>query len=277
MTTTPKSDSFVQEWLERQEPGAEAVALSVVVPAYNEEWRLPPTLIDMVDYFDAHQLSYEIIVVDDGSRDQTAEVARKFERIRSQIRLIRIPRNRGKGYAVRTGMLNAHGRRVLFADADGSTPIRELDRLAAALDQGADVAIGSRALLSKETHVKARWYRRIPGRIFNFCVNLFLLPRLADTQCGFKMFSAAAANYLFQHQQSDQFSFDLELLYMARQLGLKIAEVPVTWTHVHGSKVNLVWDALKMLKDIFVFRVRHAHLSPKMFEDFQKKKPQQGH
>lgn len=265
----------VQAWLKRQAAEPSGVDLSVVVPAYNEERRLPPTLIDMIDYLDGRPWRYEIIVVDDGSRDQTVEIARKFERIRKQIRVIRCPENRGKGYAVRTGMLNAGGRRLIFADADGSTPIKEIERLMAALDQGADIAVGSRAMASAETAVKARWYRKVPGRIFNFWVNALLLPEMLDTQCGFKMFREEAAQFLFQRQQSAQFSFDIELLFLARQARLKIAEVPVNWTHVPGSKVNMLMDSMKMFKDIFVFRWRHRDVTPQAFADFLAKRSAQ--
>lgn len=260
--TRAEDQNRVDAWLERQNASPPSLDLSVIVPAFNEERRLPPTLIDMIDYLDARPQSYEILVVDDGSRDHTVAVVRKFERIRRQVRLMRIPENHGKGFAVRTGMLNARGRRVLFADADGSTPISQLERLWSALDQGADVAIGSRAMNSADAAIKARWYRMLAGRIFNLCVNLFLLPRFADTQCGFKLFTAEAAQFLFQRQQSAQFSFDIEILFIARQAGLKIAEVPVNWTHVSGSKVSLARDAVKMFRDIFIFRWRHRAVVP---------------
>ncbi|NLF24039.1 MAG: glycosyltransferase, partial [Deltaproteobacteria bacterium] len=173
--------------------------------------------------------------------------------------------NRGKGFAVRIGMLNARGNLLLFADADGSAPIAELPRLEEALKQGAQIAIGSRALVSPETHVKARWYRRLPGRIFNLSVNLLVLPEFADTQCGFKLFTAKAARFLFERQRANQFSFDIELLFMAHQVGLKVVEVPINWQHVRGSKVSLLKDSIKMFVDIFVFKIRHRKLSPDAF------------
>jgi dolichyl-phosphate beta-glucosyltransferase len=212
----------IATWIDRQPVTAAQVDLSVVVPAYNEERRLPPTLIDMIDYLDRRGLSYEILVIDDGSRDGTPEVVRKFERVRNQVRLIQLPKNYGKGHAVRLGVLNSRGARVLFADADGATPIQELDRLQTALSSGADLAIGSRALASSDTKVATSIHRRVLGRVFNRCVNLILLPSIADTQCGFKMFTRTAALFLFRRQRADRFSFDVELLYMAHKANMVI-------------------------------------------------------
>ena len=205
---------------------------------------------------------YEIIVVDDGSSDETIEVVSKFERVRPQVRSIRLPKNAGKGHAVRLGMLNAKGDRLLFADADGATPIIEAERLIAALDEGADIAIGSRAMLSKDTSVKTVWYSKLLGRSFNFVVNVMVLPGIADTQCGFKLFTKDAANFIFSRQTADRFSFDVEILYIAQRAGFKIKEVPVNWENIPGSKVNLVFDALKMFRDVFRFRVIHRNVKP---------------
>lgn len=259
-------DSTVDKWIEAQKSSKDPLYLSVVVPAFNERWRLPPTLIDMVDYLDQKSFRYEVIVVDDGSSDETADIVKKFERVREQVRLIRLPRNCGKGHAVRLGMLNAKGARVLFADADGSTPISEIDRLIAALDNGADIVIGSRAMFSKDTSVKTVWYRKLLGRLFNSVVNVILLPGIADTQCGFKMFTHKASEFLFSRQQSDGFSFDVEILYIAQRAELKITEVPINWENVPGSKVNLIVDALKMFRDVFRFRVKHRGVKP---EDYR--------
>jgi dolichyl-phosphate beta-glucosyltransferase len=265
MTQTPE---HYTSWIERQTETGSPVDLSIVVPAFNEERRLPPTLIDIVDYFDRAGKDYEVIVVDDGSTDRTSEVVRKFERVRSCVKLIQLPRNYGKGHAVRLGVLNSGGKRILFADADGSTPIQEVSRLSAALDSGADIAIGSRALASKETKVQTSIHRRCLGRVFNWCVNRILVPDIADTQCGFKMFSRESAMFLFKHQRSDRFSFDVEILFLARKANLKIAEVAINWTNVAGSKVNLVTDALSMFRDIFRFRVMHRGITPHSFAAF---------
>ena len=253
----------MDEWLKQDSAERTPVALSVVVPAFNEELRLPHALIEMIDLLDSRTLSYEIIVVDDGSRDATCSTVRQFERIRPQVRLIRLPVNRGKGHAVRTGVLNSKGARVLFADADGATPFVELARLEAALDAGADVAIGSRAAASEDTRVRTVLHRRLLGRMFNAWVNAVLLPQVADTQCGFKLFTRDAAQFLFGRQQSERFSFDVELLYLARRAGMSVREVAVNWNNIPGSKVNLVVDAARMLRDVVVFRWRHRDVSPK--------------
>lgn len=252
----------VKAWLERQTSTDRSLDLSIIIPAYNEQWRLPSTLIDIIDYIDSRNLKAEVIVVDDGSTDATSDTVKKFEKIRPCVRLLRVPKNTGKGNAVRTGMLNSYGKAVLFTDADGSTSIHELERLAPALTEGADVVIGSRAMASQDTKVSTFSYRRVMGRIFNFFVNLIVLPGIADTQCGFKLFTAEAAKFLFERQKSDGFSFDVEILYIARRAGMKVAEVPINWTNAPGSKVNLVLDSSKMLIDIVRFRIRHSALKP---------------
>jgi dolichyl-phosphate beta-glucosyltransferase len=259
----------VHNWFESQEATATQVDVSVVVPAYNEERRLPPTLIDMIDYFDRQPFSYEIIVVDDGSRDGTAEVVRKFERVRQQVKLIQLPKNQGKGHAVRLGVLNSRGRSVLFADADGATPIEEFSRLYGVIISGAEIAIGSRALASFDTKVSTSVHRRLLGRIFNRWVNTVLLPSITDTQCGFKMFSRDAALFLFRRQHSDRFSFDVEILYIATKAALHIHEVAINWNNIPGSKVNLVVDSLRMLRDVLRFRVLHRNITPGEFAEFK--------
>ncbi len=259
------SDLEVTRWIEGQPSQEQAVSLTVVVPAYNEYRRLPLTLMEMIDYLDTQSLSYELLVVDDGSRDETAALVAKFEKIRRQVRLIRMPNNHGKGHAVKLGVLNAKGTRVMFADADGATPFSEVARLNAALDKGADVAIGSRALFGSDTRVTTRWHRKYLGRIFNAVVNFVVLPGIADTQCGFKMFSNHAARFLFEHQRSNGFSFDVEILYLAQKAHLKIAEVPINWNNVPGSKVNLLTDSLRMLRDIFLFKMWHREINEKSF------------
>lgn len=228
--------------------------ITVVVPAYNEENRLGSTLESIAAYFEQRRTAVEILVVDDGSTDRTAELVSACGQRLPFVRLLTYPRNRGKGYAVKFGMANARGRLRLFDDADGSTPISEIERLESAIAAGADVAAGSRAKPSTDTAVEALWYRKLLGRTFNFFVNALIVPDIADTQCGFKMFTAMAGERLFPLLTSERFSFDVELLFLARKKGFKIAEVPVNWHNVPGSKVNLAVDSISMLLDIFRFR-----------------------
>lgn len=239
-------------------PNPEGLELSVVIPAYNEEKRLQTTLLSTVEYLRSRSDSFEIIVVDDGSVDQTSQVVREFKQAGyPEVHLLVNPRNRGKGYSVKFGVLNSRGMRVLYADADGATPIVEFERLERAFDLGADIAIGSRALASRETSVTTVWYRKAMGRVFNGIVNIVAVPDVADTQCGFKLFSHDAARYLFSRQSAERFSFDVELLFLAWKAGFKVIEVPVNWTNVPGSKVNLVTDSASMLADVFRFRLRY--------------------
>jgi dolichyl-phosphate beta-glucosyltransferase len=207
--------------------------LSVVIPAYNEAQRLPPTLEKIRRHLDGS--SYELVVVDDGSRDDTARRAEA-----AGARVVRNEGNRGKGYSVRRGMLLARGARRLMTDADLSTPIEDLGRLRAKMDEGYDVVIASRALPASNVEVRQPWYRENMGRLFNLCVRAVALPGLADTQCGFKLFSARAAEEAFGAAQLDGFSFDVEALFVARRRGFRIAEVPVTWRNDEGTRVNAI-------------------------------------
>jgi dolichyl-phosphate beta-glucosyltransferase len=259
MTDTPPNNSAVSDWLRSQEETTLPIDISIVIPAFNEERRLPPTLLDMIDFFDRQPLSYEIVVVDDGSRDSTCEVVRKFERVRQQVKLIQLPKNYGKGHAVRLGVLNSRGNTVLFADADGATPIAEFSKLYAAIQAGAPIAIGSRALASLDTKVSTSIHRKLLGRIFNRCVNALLVPSITDTQCGFKMFTKPVAQFLFKQQTSDGFSFDVELLHIALKAGIPVQEVAINWNNIPGSKVNLILDSLRMLRDVFRFKMLHRN------------------
>lgn len=246
--------------------------ISVIFPAYNEEARLERTLRDAAAYFRAAGRPVELIVVDDGSRDRTSALVDRLADEVGELRLIRLPANRGKGYAVRTGVVNARGGAVLFADADGATPIGEVERLERALAAGADLAIGSRALPSSAVQVRARAYRRLMGRTFHAMVSLLAVSGVHDTQCGFKLFRSGVAHDLFSRMRMDGFSFDVEVLLMARRRGYRIAEIPVNWTHQPGSRVNLVTDSLRMAADLFAIRGRLVrgdyevpHLKPREF------------
>jgi dolichyl-phosphate beta-glucosyltransferase len=210
--------------------------LSVVIPAYNEARRLPATLDRVHEHLAARGVPHEVLVVDDGSSDGTAEAARAAGGL---VRVLRHEPNRGKGYAVRRGMLAATGVLRLMTDADLSTPIEELARLEAEIDRGFDVAIGSRAVAGARIEVRQPAYREAMGRLFNVLVQALLLPGVADTQCGFKLFTAAAAETAFGACRLDGFSFDVEALYVARRSGLRIAEVPIVWRNDPATRVGL--------------------------------------
>ncbi|MEZ4365763.1 MAG: glycosyltransferase family 2 protein [Kofleriaceae bacterium] len=231
-------------------------ALSVVIPAYNEEARLGPTLAHVATWLDARPGDWELIVADDGSTDGTAAVADRAAARWPSIRRVSLPANRGKGAAVRAGVLASTGRRVLFCDADLATPIEELPKLAAALDDGADIAIGSRALADSQIEVRQHPARELMGRTFNHLVRGLVMGGIKDTQCGFKLLSSEAAHDLFARTRLDGFAFDVELLWLARGR-YRVAEIPVVWRHVEQSKVSPGRDAARMFVD--VVRLRWLH------------------
>jgi dolichyl-phosphate beta-glucosyltransferase len=233
-----------------REAGVAAVPfVSVVIPAYNEVSRILPTIFSTLHHFSAQRLSHEVIVVDDGSRDHTAQLVREVARRLPSVRLICLPSNLGKGAAVRAGVRNATGELVLIEDADGATPIAEFSALRASIDAGADLAVGSRQP-TEHTRVERRLKRWIMGRTFALLVNGWAVPGIADTQCGFKLFKSDVARRVFALQTLNGFAFDVELLRLARALDFVVAEVPVNWEDVAGSKVNLVRDSLRMLWDV---------------------------
>jgi dolichyl-phosphate beta-glucosyltransferase len=234
------------------------VVWSTVIPAYDEAARLPAYLQGVLAYFQERREPYEVLVVDDGSRDGTADRVRDLQRTTEQIRLIVLPANRGKGYAVRVGMVNAAGDFRLFADADGATPIRELGRLEPALRAGADVVIGSRVLLDPAVSVRALWHRKIAGRVFNWTVARIGLTGIADSQCGFKLFRAPAAEDLFRSLRTDGFGFDVELLLLARRRGYRVAEVPINWADQPGGKLTVITEGPRMLCQILSARANLA-------------------
>jgi dolichyl-phosphate beta-glucosyltransferase len=211
-------------------------SLSVVIPAYNEALRLPATLERLARHLGEAGRAHEVVVVDDGSSDGTADAARAAG---GPVRILRHEPNRGKGYAVRRGMLAATGERRLMTDADLSTPIEELGRLEPEIDRGMDIAIGSRAVAGARIEIHQPAYREAMGRLFNLLVQALLLPGLADTQCGFKLFTAEAAEAAFGACRLDGFCFDVEALYVARRRGLRIAEVPVVWRNDAATRVGL--------------------------------------
>ena len=234
-----------------------SVELSVVIPAYNEEERLPKTLLSVLEYLQKEKESFEIVVVNDGSTDSTAKVVKQFEQLSSNVRLVGYENNQGKGHAVRTGVLSSKGQLVLMNDADGASPIENLPRLEKAIAEGADLAIGSRAMYSNETEIQAVFLRKLMGRCFNGLVNFLLLPGIADTQCGFKLFTKHSAKQIFSLSSENSFSFDVEVLFISRKLGFKTKEVPIDWTNIPGSKVHLIKDSTRMFLDIFKFRIQN--------------------
>jgi dolichyl-phosphate beta-glucosyltransferase len=231
---------------------------SVVIPAFNEATRLPRYLEEVVSYFGTRGEPWEVIVVDDGSTDGTAEVVRAMGVRHARVRLLRQHANAGKGAAVRAGMLAARGAWRLFADADGATPIAELKRLEAALAAGSDVAIGSRAMAAPGVVVRARRHRVVAGRLFNGVAEWLGLAGIQDSQCGFKVFTAAAAEDLFPRLATAGFGFDVELLLRARARGWRVIEVAVNWEDQAASKVGVLKDGPRMLWQILSARWRVA-------------------
>lgn len=228
--------------------------LSIIIPAYNEEKRIGNTLERTTEFLEQKNIDYEIIVVDDGSQDDTVQVVTQYRSPR--INLICNQLNRGKGYSIRRGMLDALGRLRLFSDADLSTPIEELDRLVPYIEQGFGVVIGSRGLKSSQILVHQPWYRESMGRFFNFLVRFLVLTGVKDTQCGFKLFTAQAANDIFSRQQLSGFAFDVEVLVLAKKLGYRIKEVPVRWINSPASRVSPLLDSLKMFIDLIRIRLK---------------------
>jgi glycosyltransferase involved in cell wall biosynthesis len=233
-------------------------SLSIVIPAYNEERRLPQTMQQVLDWLERGNYSFrEVIVVDDGSRDGTARVVEEFAKTNACVRLTRNPGNRGKGYAVRNGMLEAKGEWILYTDADLSAPIEEFDKLlAAAQAQGAGVAIGSRAVDRKLVEVHQPAMRELSGRVFNLAMRVVTGLPYRDTQCGFKLFRADAARQIFSQQKQEGFSFDVEDLLIAQKLGVRAVEVPVRWANVEGTKVRLSQGIMSFL-DLVKIRMDH--------------------
>jgi dolichyl-phosphate beta-glucosyltransferase len=235
------------------QPAASAVNpdLSVIFPCYNEERRLPASLARVREYLDAKGWSYEIIVVDDGSSDGTAQAVLEAAAGDPRVQLRRYEPNRGKGYAVAHGALRARGRWVLFTDADLSTPIEELEKFLPELDRGFDVVIASRARAGSQLKVRQSWLRERAGRAVNLLIRLVSGMDFPDTQCGFKLFTHAAAQDIFHNLTIYRWMFDVEALVIARKLGYRAADVPVVWINSDDSRVNWRRDALRTLWELF--------------------------
>ncbi len=224
---------------------------SVVVPAYNEEFRILPTIGAIAAHMCTLDEPWELIVADDGSTDTTVELVQGLGL--ANLQLMIADQNGGKGSAVRRGVLQAQGSIVLFADADQSTPIEQFDQLVAEIEGGYDVVVGSRAAAGADVANKSISRKIFSGGLSLLVKGVFRLP-VSDTQCGFKMFTAEAAETLFKRQLIDEFSFDLEILYLARKFGMRTKEVPVEWIDAPGSKVDATKVAIEFLRDLMVIR-----------------------
>lgn len=229
--------------------------ISVVIPCYNEGNFITKALKECFEYFSRKDVPFEILVVDDGSRDKTSE---RVEQVAAahpghHLRLIRNRRNRGKGYSVRRGVLHSRGQLVLITDTDLSTPLREFEKMNAFIPEY-DIVIASRGLKESRKIIHQTWVRGAMGKIFNFFVRMLLFDGYYDTQCGFKLFKGEAARYLFKRQKIRRFAFDIEILGRAIKKGLKIKEVPVHWTNRNETRVRLIHDSVDMF--ISIFRIR---------------------
>jgi dolichyl-phosphate beta-glucosyltransferase len=230
------------------------ISYSFVIPAYNESARIRPTLDAILRYLQEHNWDAEVLVVNDGSSDDTSQIVREYGKLHPQILLVENPGNRGKGYSVRNGMLHARGHLCLFTDADLSSPITEVPKLFAAIEQGADIAIGSRWLRAELQTERQPLYRQAFGRIFNFVLRVVLGLRFADTQCGFKAFRREAAQRIFPLQKIERWGFDPEILFLARRAGLRVAEVPVLWAHSEGTRLDPFRDGVRMFVEVLRIR-----------------------
>jgi dolichyl-phosphate beta-glucosyltransferase len=228
--------------------------LSVVIPAYNEADRLGLTLERVLGYLDRRRILHEVLVVDDGSRDVTFEIAAAHGE--QGVRALRQEANRGKGAALKTGVLASHGELVLLCDADLSTPIEDLERLEARLPE-TDLVLGSRGAAGADVTVHQPFYREAMGKSFNLIIRALGVRGLRDTQCGFKLLRGDVARELFGELTIERFAFDVELVWLARRRGYRISEVGVRWANSRASKVDPVVDSLRMLRDVLLFRWRH--------------------
>lgn len=231
--------------------------ISIIIPAYNEEERIGITLEKIQTYLDQNHPDYEILVVDDGSKDNTTKIVKSLN---SNIKIIKQEINQGKGAAVRRGMLEANGDICLFTDADLSTPIYEIEKTLKSHQEGFDVCIGSRALQSELIKEHQPWYREMMGKTFNKIVQLLVVKGIQDTQCGFKSFKSSAAKEIFKNCKINGFAFDVETVFLANKLKYSIKEIPVEWYNDERSKVNPITDSTKMFLEILKIRKLHRDL-----------------
>ena len=228
--------------------------LTIVIPAYNESARLEGTLDRVLSFIDQFTWDVELIVVNDGSADDTAEIVQRYASKRENVRLLENPGNQGKGYSVRHGILKARGTVILFTDADLSAPIEEAPKLLAALENGADIAIGSRWIRAELQTQRQSLARQVLGRAFNQFLRVLLRLDFKDTQCGFKAFRRNAARAIFPLQRIEGWGFDAEILFLARRLGCKVAEVPVLWGHDERTRISPLADGTRMLAEMMKIR-----------------------
>ena len=232
--------------------------LSVIIPAFNEEKRLGKTLEIIKSFLDGKGFEYEVIVVDDGSGDNTVKVARESALAAAgRLKLLSNEKNRGKGYSVRRGISGSCGRRVLFSDADLSTPITEMDKLSALLDGACQIAIGSRSVKDSDVKVHQPLIRQTMGKVFNLFVKILMYRDYNDTQCGFKMFDGDTARSLVPGLKIDGFCFDVELIYLARKKGYKVKEAGVVWENSPESKVDPIKSSMEMFLNLFRIKLLH--------------------
>jgi len=228
--------------------------LSIIIPAYNEEKRLPNTIKKIAKYLASFSFQSEIIIVDDGSTDGTAKLAEEMTFLYPCLRVIHLKKNRGKGCAVRSGILEAKGKYILFSDADLSTPISEAEKLLVYLKSGYDIAIGSRKLPQSKIEVRQPFLRELMGSVFSIMVQVLVVQGVKDTQCGFKCFTQKSALRIFREQRLNGFGFDVEVLYLASKYGFSVKEVPVRWSDSPRTTVKLMRDSIKMFLDLLKIR-----------------------
>jgi dolichyl-phosphate beta-glucosyltransferase len=226
--------------------------LSIIIPAYNEERRLPESLAQVAEFVAAQDYAVEVIVVDNNSRDRTSDVAKAFAEEHPYVRVL-FEQTQGKGAAVRTGMLDGCGEYLFICDADFSMPVEEIAKFMPPTLDGYDVAIASRELPGSR-RIGEPYYRHLMGRVFNFIVRLLAVPKIQDTQCGFKVFRREVAQHVFRAQTLDGWAFDVEVLYIALRRGYTLVEVPVTWYYMPGTRVSPIRDSVRMFME--VWRVR---------------------
>jgi dolichyl-phosphate beta-glucosyltransferase len=232
----------------------EQPAYSIIIPAYNESTRLGTTLKKIISFAEEQHWNAEIIIVDDGSYDNTRDLVQSAKEENPEVKLIENPGNQGKGYSVRNGMLHGAGKILLFSDADLSSPIEEAEKLFTAIKNGADIAIGSRWINTDLQTRRQPLYRQLGSRFFNLALRVLLGLKFKDTQCGFKAFSRTAAQAIFPLQKIERWGFDAEILYLAQKARLKVEEVPVSWAHSAGTRLHPFRDGINMFKDILKIR-----------------------